>query len=104
MAEQGAYGGFWIRVLAYAVDSVILWIAMVGLIIASAFLGPAGAVVAGIVPLLVPLIYFVGMQASARQATFGKALLGMKVGNAGGERISLLRSLGRELAKIISAI
>jgi len=104
MAEQGAYGGFWIRVLAYAVDSVILWIATFGLIVACAFIGPAGAVVAAIVPFLLPLLYFVGMQASARQATFGKALLGLKVGDPGGERISILRSLGRELAKIVSAI
>jgi uncharacterized RDD family membrane protein YckC len=105
MAEQGTaqYGGFWIRFLAYLVDGVILMIAVVGLLFASAFLGTAGALIAAFVPFVVPLAYFVGMQASARQATFGKALLGLKVGRDG-ERLSILRSLGRELAKYVSAI
>jgi hypothetical protein len=44
------------------------------------------------------------MQASSRQATFGKALLGMKVTNVAGERISIAHSLVRELAKYVSAI
>lgn len=106
MAEQGStqYGGFWIRLLAYAVDGVILWIAIIGLIIACVFLGTAGAMIAAVVPLLLPLLYFAFMQASARQATFGKALLGLKVGNAGGDRISFLRSFAREISKIVSAI
>jgi uncharacterized RDD family membrane protein YckC len=105
MAEQGAaqYGGFWIRFLAYLVDSVLLWIGIFGLMFAAAFLGPAGGIVAMVAPLLLPLLYFTLMQASARQATLGKALLGLKVGREG-ERLSFLRSLGRELAKIISAI
>ena len=60
--------------------------------------------VAGLLPLLLPLLYFTFMQASARQATFGKSLLGLKVGNAGGDRISFLRSFAREISKIVSAI
>jgi hypothetical protein len=43
------------------------------------------------------------MQASKLQATFGKALLGLRVTGYQGNRISFLRSLGRELAKILSS-
>jgi hypothetical protein len=44
------------------------------------------------------------MQASARQATLGKSLLGLKVTDSDGERLSVLRSLVREVAKYVSAI
>ena len=99
-----AYGGFWIRFLAYLVDSVILFCALILLGVAFAFLGPIGAWLMTLTGLVAPLLYWGWMQASARQATFGKALLGMKVTDASGNRMSLLRSLGRELAKWLSAI
>jgi hypothetical protein len=52
---------------------------------------------------LIWFFYFPVMHASARQGTFGKALLGLKVARVDGGRISILRSLGRELAKILSS-
>jgi uncharacterized RDD family membrane protein YckC len=105
MAEQAAagYGGFWIRFLAYVVDGVLLWIVLFGVLFASVFLGPVGGVVIMVAPLLLPLLYFTLMQASPRQATLGKGLLGLKVGREG-ERLSIGRSLGRELAKFVSAL
>ena len=103
MADQ-AYGGFWIRVLAYLVDSVVVFSAVIVLAFVAAFLGDIGKALIPLICLLTPLIYWGLMQASARQATFGKALLGMKVTDTSGNRISLLRSLGRELAKWVSGI
>lgn len=98
-----AYGGFWIRFLAYFVDGLILFVGCIVVGVAAAFAGDAFELLATLVFLFGPILYFAAMQASARQATYGKALVGLKVADNGGNRISLLRSLGRELAKIISA-
>src|SRR5262245_31230376 len=100
--EEGEYGGFWIRFLAYLADSAILFVAIVVL---AALFGLTGMVLLGnIVIFLVQVLYWPVMQASARQATFGKAMLGLKVVDAEGQRLSFLRSLGRELSKILSAL
>ena len=98
-----AYGGFWIRFLAYIVDSLIVFIGCAVIAAAAALAGEIASAIGSLVFLVGPFLYFAGMQASARQATLGKALLGLKVAGAGGDRISFLRSLGRELAKLISA-
>jgi len=103
MAEQ-SYGGFWIRFLAYLVDSVVVFTAVIVLAFVAAFLGEVGLKLIPLLCLLTPILYWGLMQASARQATFGKALLGMKVTDVSGERMSLLRSFARELAKIASGI
>src|SRR3982751_1696536 len=91
------YGGFWIRAIALMVDSVICTTAVLLVMAVSPTL-------AAPVAFLGPILYYAAMQSSSRQATFGKSLLGMKISNTSGERISFLRSLGRELAKIISYV
>src|SRR5438552_3939789 len=102
-AGQG-YGGFWVRFLAYLLDSLIFFTLLVALAAGAAFLGDLGATVITAATLVGPLLYWGLMQASARQATFGKSLLGMKVADSDGQRLSLGRSLARELAKYVSAI
>lgn len=99
-----AYGGFWIRFLAYLVDTVILTCVLLLIAFLGAFLGPAGSLLIGVGWLLLPLLYWGLMHASKRQASLGKALLGLKVTGLDGGRISVARSLGRELAKYVSAI
>ena len=96
------YGGFWIRVLACIIDSLIVSIGMIalGAVAALANFPKVGAVAS----FAFGLLYWPVMHASERQATYGKALLGLQVGDADGERISFLRALGRELAKIVSAL
>jgi len=104
MAADQSYGGFWVRLIAYMVDSVIVMTLVFLMFGGLAFLGDAGASLILLVAYGVPIAYFVLMHSSARQATLGKQLLGLKVGTVDGERISILRSLGRELGKIASAI
>ena len=99
-----AYAGFWIRFLAYFVDALILFAGCLVVGAAAAFAGDAFALLATLIFLFGPILYFVALHASARQATYGKALVGLKVADNGGNRISFVRSLGRELSKIISAI
>src|SRR5438552_1298890 len=86
-----SYGGFWVRVLAYLVDSVIFFTLLVAIAAGAAFLGESGALVITAATLVGPLLYWGLMQASARQATFGKSLLGMKVADSDGQRLWLRR-------------
>lgn len=97
------YGGFWIRFLAYLVDSLIVTVGFVGIML---LLGAMGLELAGaeIIFLVLSILYWALMQSSARQATIGKALCGLKVGGPDGERLSVPRALGREAAKIISSL
>ena len=102
--EGQSYGGFWVRVLAYLVDSVVIATIMVGVGAGAALLGESAPMVIAAAAVLGPLLYWGLMQASARQATLGKSLLGLKVTDTDGERLSLVRSLVREVAKYVSAI
>ena len=98
------FGGFWIRFLAVLADSAIVFLLMV-LIIAGGvtYLGEDLLPVAVAAAWLFALLYWPVMQASKLQATFGKALLGMRVTGYQGNRIFFLHSLGRELSKILSS-
>ena len=91
------YAGFWIRVVAAIIDGIIVGI--VGGILRAVL----DDNLAGLINVIVGLAYYAGMESSARQATFGKSLLGMKVTDLDGNRISFLRATGRYFAKIISA-
>jgi uncharacterized RDD family membrane protein YckC len=97
------YSGFWIRFLAYLVDSFIVTVGFVGIML---LLGAMGLELAGaeIIFLVLGILYWALMQSSKQQATLGKALCGLKVGGPNGERISAARALGREAAKIISSL
>jgi len=52
--------------------------------------------------LVVETLYFSLQEASRYQATLGKRVLGIKVVNRNGERVSLLQSVARTLAKYVS--
>lgn len=97
------YSGFWIRFLAYLVDSFIVTVGFVGIML---LLSAMGLELAGaeIIFLVLGILYWALMQSSKQQATLGKALCGLKVGGPNGERISVQRALGREAAKIISSL
>lgn len=55
-----------------------------------------------IVGLLIGLIYFVTLESSTKQATWGKQIVGIKVTDLEGNRITFGRALGRYFAKIIT--
>ena len=99
-----AYGGFWARFAALIIDNAILMIVAVALVILLSLVDEGLAAFVSAIYVIASLLYWPIMECSARQATFGKQLLGLQVTTAVGERASFLRSLGRNLAKIISAI
>ncbi|MDD1665509.1 MAG: RDD family protein [Methanomicrobiales archaeon] len=139
------YAGFWTRVFAYLIDSVILAIPSAIIVIFvtvgafsdsmnafSGIMGPLsldnitspGTLVpsapnspdlgslfgslllamieATVIVLAIRWVYFAYLESSQRQATFGKAALGLMVIDGGGHRISFARATGRWLGKLIS--
>jgi uncharacterized RDD family membrane protein YckC len=98
------YGGFWVRLIALLADSAIVFLSS-ALIIAGAAMavGPETLVPIVLVVTLAGALYWPVMHASRRRATFGKSIVGLRVTRFDGRRISLLRSLWREIAKFFSS-
>jgi uncharacterized RDD family membrane protein YckC len=114
------YAGFWLRLVAYLIDSLLLGI-VVGVFIFMPLIGQGGA--GGISPdnfwalytdtsrqgiarrLLVVMaawLYWALLESSALQATPGKRALGLIVTDLQGRRISFARASGRFFGKAIS--
>ncbi len=98
------------RLLASAIDFFLLFI-IYSLIILISFIfitGKNERIMAYLLPLpsiwVAKLIYGSFAEASAKQATIGKRLLGIKVSDLEGSRISLGVSFARNFAKILSII
>jgi len=97
-ASRVAYGGFWIRVLAYLIDAILLSIG--GGVLRLVF----GLVDGGLLSVVGGWLYFALMESSASQATIGKTACGLRVTDEQGRRISFGRATGRYFAKILSAL
>ncbi|HEX7423663.1 MAG TPA: RDD family protein [Terriglobales bacterium] len=112
------YGGFWIRVVAFIIDAIILRVvvAPVGMIfgglglagtmsgIPHIGLGLLGGGVIFILLIFGSWLYEAFMESSSYQATLGKMIFGMKVTDLNGNRISFERATGRHFAKWLSAM
>jgi uncharacterized RDD family membrane protein YckC len=96
-ASERAPGGFWIRVGANLIDSVVLVLPTVALELS---LGTVGSVA----NLFVSWLYFSVMEGSGSQGTLGKLACGLAVTDTHGRRISFGRATGRYFAKILSAL
>jgi|SRR5579864_6746375 len=125
------YGGFWERFAAYLIDGLILaipfWLVVVvfifmfgglGMMIhripqdshpvdpreVMALLAPffMAFFLGSLVFLVLLWLYFAGMESSARQATFGKSVMSLRVTNYEGQRISFGHATGRFFAKLVS--
>lgn len=92
-AAQVAYAGFWLRLVAFAVDWVIVSVAIGLLDSVTADTEPVWLVL-----LLLPLAYFAGMTAFAGGATLGKKMLGIAVRIDDGRPVGLGRAVGRGVA------
>jgi len=99
-----AYGGFWRRGIAAAID----WL-LIGVVVSfsigyhgqlAAPHSTAKVVVYYALALAVVWLYFAGMEGSAWQATLGKLVVGVKVTTLDGQRIGLGRATARLLAKL----
>ncbi len=99
------YGGFWARFAAVMVDSAIVTVVgVVLMVVLFMAMGAAGVLIGNIAFFILQLLYWPVMESSARQATFGKSLMGLQVTDLQGNRTSFVKSLLRNLAKILSSL
>lgn len=111
------YGGFWWRVLAYIIDTIILYVPH--LIINKAmsaalengpradpgspeFWSILGTTM--VVTQVVDWLYYALQESSAAQATIGKRVCGLVVTDLNSQRLTFGRATGRYFGKILSSI
>jgi uncharacterized RDD family membrane protein YckC len=116
------YGGFWRRVLAFIVDGLIIGAVMlpfgVGLGLAnleaalnSDEMGSeklmsmiAASMLVWFIRVIVSWAYGAGFESSRFQATPGKMLVGVRVTDLNGQRITFARATGRQFGKWLSGL
>ncbi len=118
-AGETRYAGFWLRFVAYLIDSGVVGVfnfivgITLGLIIAASGGGramrgydPQMVLMGGVylVGFVAWLLYFAFMESSSWQATLGKKALSLMVTDSEGNRLSFGHALGRNLAKFLSFV
>jgi len=124
------YAGFWLRLVAYLIDSIIVSVGFMALFIPFAIMTGLTAVLGNIHPgedprdigavlggtfflglftvvslaFLGGWLYHAKMESSAWQATLGKKALNLRVTDMYGARISFARASGRHFAKLITGM
>lgn len=97
------YAGFWIRVGANLIDGFLLGIVNgILTLLGGGFDSPNPLM--SLISTVIGVAYVVIMESSEGQATLGKKAVGIKVGDANGDRISVANALGRYFAKFLSFI
>ncbi len=112
------YAGFWYRTLAWIIDIVITAVSGIIIVLPLGFalgasmagtssaseISSAGEALGNITGILITWLYFTISESSIWQATLGKKLLGLRVTDEEGNRISFGRANGRYWAKILSGL
>ena len=101
------YAGFWIRVVAYIIDVLILgmglWI--IGLLFQRSPEEAGGfSAIGGILQIVLGFLYMPVLWSSPMQATIGQKICGLRVIRPGGNGISFERGIARALAMILSGM
>lgn len=114
--QTPAYAGFWMRVVAYIIDGLIMSLVFVPLgIILGVFMAGAGIDESSVefqlinlssngFSLLAGWLYHGFMESSSWQGTVGKKALGLRVTDLDGHRISFARATGRYFGTILSGM
>jgi len=126
-ASKVAYAGFWLRVLAYCIDTIILGVFAVPILIGAAMAMGIGGMLESIPHNQDPFIngmppafalfifvcvclglfgtwlYFALLESSEWQGTAGKRALGLIVTDMNGQRVTFMRATGRHFAKIVTS-
>jgi uncharacterized RDD family membrane protein YckC len=115
-----AYAGFWLRLIAYAIDSLLLGFVLGNLLLRPLIGRPGGIptndpwflftnsspqVTALVLLFLMGnWVYFSVSESSRWKATIGKKVLGLEVVDLAGNRVSFARASLRFFAKILSSM
>ena len=106
------YKGFWIRLVAALIDSIVLtiiiiFLAVFSLVVFGATLGEGAGIgmffLVLILASLATILYKPIMEASDYQGTFGKYALGLKIVDKNGQKISMTSSFVRTILWIIGS-
>ena len=107
------YAGFWLRLVAIIFDYTVIYGVLILLAALSLFfmedIGSlqklqAFSSLGEFILFVLPLLYFAYMESTPGRATLGKKIAGIAVTGGNGERLPFVRSLIRNLAKIVSSI
>ncbi len=111
------YAGFWLRLCAYLIDTVIIVVAFfVAAVVAAIVIGISSGgtfqstddqVLGSVVEILSFIgawLYYTIMESSRHQATLGKMAVSLRVTDDHGARISFGRANGRYWGKILSGL
>lgn len=100
--------GFWIRAVAAIIDNIIIGVAQFVLsLIFGGGVDPeqGNPVLTGVISLVLVIVYFVWFQTKNNGQTLGKKILGIRVTNLDGERVSMGKMFLREIiGKTISGL
>jgi uncharacterized RDD family membrane protein YckC len=96
--------GFWLRFVALVVDSALMIILLGVMMIGAVGVSEDLVAPAYWLWVLISFLYWPVLESTARRGTVGKMMLGLVVADIDGGKLPFLRSLLRNLAKIISAI
>jgi uncharacterized RDD family membrane protein YckC len=126
-AVSVAYAGFWLRVLAYLIDAIILGVFAIPIVVGAAMAMGIGGVLSriprdgdpfmnGLPPMFLLFIWFcvlVGiggtwlyhalLESSEWEGTAGKKALGLIVTDMEGRRVTFARASGRYFGKIVTS-
>lgn len=113
------YAGFWLRLVAYLLDSIALGF-VVGIFILGPLMERAGIspenpwvlftgtsrqmIAINLLATMASWLYWALLESSRWQATLGKKMLGVEVTDLEGRRISFARASGRYFGKIVSVL
>lgn len=101
------YGGFWVRVVAALIDGILISVVSAPLMLLAAFTvsSPTAAdAIGNMLSTLLALAYSTLMESSEKQATVGKLVMGLKVTDLDGHRLTPARAAGRYVGKILSSL
>ena len=125
--SDNEYAGFWLRVLAFIIDAIVLSVVYLLLIIPLydffapdpdfEFMGPDAAVEESAMlnglPVLdfsqvilvgTTIVYYAVMEASRHQASLGKMALELKVTDEHGGRLTFSKAILRNVSKMLSSL
>ena len=107
VAANSSYGGFWIRLVAYILDVIVLGIPIAILRFALSPSDPSSGhpTLVFVLTVVIEVAYFAGFWSSEWQATLGQKICGLRVVSATDfGKISFGRALGRFFAMILSGL
>ena len=103
LPAQPRYAGFWIRLLAYIIDAIILGALTFPLARVPSMMG-IGEQSSNVMSIAISWMYFAVFESSGWMASPGKKALGLIVTDEQGGQLSVGRATRRYFAKILSAL